>query len=337
MSGTRCETIGGGSANRFEAQNLNLEAGNANSTADIDRQDEEQVRAANLSEGYAARTGIDTARARFFALHEGAHAVSGRDRRRNEPPPDTAVDGYYLGAGGRVYPPSTPLSRVPRVVPGPDSEVPRTGETIIYVNGISTNTASQAASLQDIADHTGANVIGVRNATAGFVSDIGQSIGDTFGIGDNPAVETMADTVYEEIKAGRPVHIMAHSQGALVTSRALIDVRNRLLVENGIFSLNPARRREAIARTEAMLGRVKVETFGGAAGSFPDGPQYVHYVNTKDPITVLGQRPEPPLARPGRGAVVYRFSDASNPHGFNETYLPRRVPFEQARRGEFGD
>ena len=74
--------------------------------------------------------------------------------------------------------------------------------------------------------------------------------------------------------------------------------------------------------------------FVGAAGSYPNGPRYVHYVNRRDPVAALfGLGPfANPLARPGRGAVVHRFSEGDNAHGFEQTYLPRRVPFEQARR-----
>jgi hypothetical protein len=140
-------------------------------------------------------------------------------------------------------------------------------------------------------------------------------------------VDTLADTVYEEITAGRTVNLMAHSQGALITSRALQDVYNRLRIEDGLSR----------AATERLLSRVRVETFGGAAGSYPDGPRYVHYVNRRDPVASLfGLGPVAnPLVRPGRGAVVHRFDEARNAHGFEQTYLPRRVPFEQARRRDF--
>ncbi len=268
--------------------------------------------AVGLAEGYASRAGIMTRPA--FALPE-VLASRGSDRD---------FDGLFVGAGGRTYAPSTPLAEVPAVVPS-DGRVPT--ETIVYVNGISTTKDGQFGSLQQIADRTGARVVGIHNATQGGFVDVIQSAGDTLDIGHNPAVDTLADTVYAEINAGRTVHLMAHSQGALITSRALTDVYQRLRVEDGL------------SRSEAqrMLSHVEVETFGGAAGSYPDGPQYVHYVNRRDAVPGLfGLGPfANPLVHPGRGAVVRRFSEGHNAHGFEATYLPRRVPFEQARRGDF--
>lgn len=268
--------------------------------------------AASLVEGYASRAGI--IRPPVFAVFD-LMASRGSDGQ---------FDGRFVGAGGRTYAPSTPLSEVPAVRP---SDGRTTAETVVYVNGISTTKDGQFRSLQQIADHTGARVVGVHNATQGGFVDVIQSAGDIFDIGRNPAVDTLADTVYEEITSGRTVHLMAHSQGALITSRALTDVYQRLRVEDGLS------RRDA----ERMLARVEVETFGGAAGSYPDGPRYVHYVNRRDPVAALfGLGPVAnPLVHPGRGAVVHRFGEGDNAHGFEQTYLPRRLPFEQARRGDF--
>jgi hypothetical protein len=268
--------------------------------------------AVGLAEGYASRAGIMTRPA--FALLE-VLASRGSDRD---------FDGLFVGAGGRTYQPSTPLANVPAVLPS-DGRVPT--ETIVYVNGINTTKDGQFGSLQQIADRTGARVVGIHNATQGGFVDVIQSAGDTLDIGHNPAVDTLADTVYAEITAGHTVHLMAHSQGALITSRALTDVYQRLRVEDGLS------RREA----ERVLSRVEVETFGGAAGSYPDGPRYVHYVNRRDAVPGLfGLGPiANPLVHPGRGAVVRRFSEGHNAHGFEQTYLPRRVPFEQARRRDF--
>ncbi|HEX8293559.1 MAG TPA: hypothetical protein VF570_17485 [Pyrinomonadaceae bacterium] len=271
--------------------------------------------ASNLIEGYASRAGI--MRARPFALQGVRPAAGGRGSDRD-------FDGLFVGAGGRTYAPSTPLARVPGVVPR-DGRAPV--GTVVYVNGINTTRDGQYGSLQQIADRTGARVVGIHNATQGGFVDVIQSAGDTFDVGHNPAVDTLADTVYDEITAGRTIHLMAHSQGALITSRALTDVYQRLRVEGGLT------RREA----ERLLSRVEVETFGGAAASYPDGPRYVHYVNRLDALPGLfGLGPfATPLVHPGRGAAVHRFSEGDDAHGFEQTYLPRRVPFEQARRGDF--
>ncbi|NJM52564.1 MAG: hypothetical protein HC846_03675 [Blastocatellia bacterium] len=123
---------------------------------------------------------------------------------------------------GQTFPANTSLNDIPAVVPNGGVH---NNETLIYVNGIRTNVAGQANSLQAIADNTGSRVVGIHNATEGTGVDLLQSFGDKLDIGNNPAVDTLADTVYNELRAGREVHLMAHSQGAIITSRALEDVK----------------------------------------------------------------------------------------------------------------
>ena len=240
--------------------------------------------------------------------------------------PDRAFDGHLVGAGGQTFKPGTPLSQVPGVTPRNN---PNPTQTFVYVNGISNDKDTQFRSMQQIADATGGKVIGVHNATEGMVADLAQCVKDKMDKGHNPAVDSLADTVYSELKAGRGVHLMAHSQGGLVTSRALKDVANRLRIEDGMSK----------GDVQKLLGKVNVETFGGAAGHYPDGPKYVHYVNNKDIVpTWFGQGngkgvDDWAMRDGGKGAVVRRFehgSGISGTHGLNDAYLPQRIPFDQA-------
>lgn len=270
-----------------------------------------------LNDIYASRTGISTA----------LNPLTLRAAQPTEDVPDTAFDGHFVGANGQTFSPNTLLRDVPAVTP-------RNGvtnnETLVYVNGIRTDVAGQTNSLQAIADNTGSRVIGVHNATSSSVADIFQSLGDKLDIGNNPAVDTLADTVYNELRAGRDVHLMAHSQGAIITSRALQDVKNRLMLEDGMTR----------SQAENLLNNVKVETFGGASRRFPDGPQYVHYVNRNDGVPqAFGLRSWlNPFAHAGRDAQTHYFREGKPfvSHGFEEFYLPERVSFEQARQGNFG-
>lgn len=277
----------------------------------------------NLAEVYASRQGTSLLPAGISNLVNLARS----DRR----PPDTVHDGVFVGANGQTFAPNTPLDQIPAVVPRNGQA---TDETVIYINGINTTKDAQAASLQAVADRTGARVIGIHNSTEGMITDLRQCITDKLDLGRNPPVDTLADTLYNEIQAGRSVHLMAHSQGALITSRALRDVYQRLRVEDGLSR----------AEAERRLGQVGVETFGGAAGHYQDGPQYVHYINRDDPVPSLFglgwdlDRFNPTLDA-GRGAQVHWFTDIHlNPiasHSFEDVYLERRVPFDQARRGDF--
>ncbi len=238
---------------------------------------------------------------------------------------DTAYDGAFVGAGGKAYPGNTPIDRIPPVLP---SDGRKPNETLVYVNGINTDKAGQFASLQDIANHTGAQVIGIHNSTSGTFKDLAQSLGDKADVGKNPAVDQLTDTIYNSIQQGKPIHILAHSQGGLITSRALDHVIDRLRIEDGLSKADAQKR----------LGLVQVETFGAAAVTYPDGPQYVHYVNRGDLVPVLFGLDATRLGNlgAGKGAKVIRFNEFHwNPiaaHSFDDVYLPRRLPFGQARK-----
>jgi len=256
----------------------------------------------------------------LYPVAQGVNAIAGLFGKRGSSA-DKVNDGKIVGANGQTFPGNTPLNDVAGVKP---SNGQKPTEKIFYVNGINTNLADQQATMQTMADKTGAEVVGIHNATEGAISDLKQSAGDKINKGNNPAVDTLADGVYGELKAGRPVHLMAHSQGAIITSRALTDVKNRLMIEDGMTK----------EQAEKALSNVKVETFGGAASKYPDGPQYVHYVNRGDLVPgLLGLGKD--RGEPGKGAKVIVFDDFHlNPvksHSIDETYLNHRVPFDQAR------
>jgi hypothetical protein len=239
--------------------------------------------------------------------------------------PDKQYDGMLVGAGGHVYRTGTPLSEVPAVQPDASSRVPRNTETIIYTNGILTDLKGQQASLQAIANVTGSNVIGVHNSTEGAIKDLLQCVNDKSNniFARNPAVDSLSDTIHDQLRQGKEVHLMGHSQGGLITSRALSDLKARLTSEDGMTT----------EQAETLMSRIKVETFGAAAASYPDGPQYTHNINRCDlvPSMVgLGVLADVHLlVHPGRGAKVNYFTDQAGGiqanHAFNTTYLNHRT------------
>jgi hypothetical protein len=225
-------------------------------------------------------------------------------------------DGHLVGfVNGQAwsYPPGTPLSQIAGVRPS-DPNRPVT-QTIIYVNGILNDTDDHFQSLQAIADDAGAEVIGVYNASENAGMDLLQCIGDKADLGHNPAVDSIADAVYQQLQdTSGPINLMAHSQGGIITSRALEDVYNRLR-EDGMSG------RDA----EALMGRINVDTFGAASWTYPDGPRYNHYVNTLDPVPgFAGQTLNFFSSLFGDGSrEIHRFTDAShlNTHSFTDVYL----------------
>jgi hypothetical protein len=212
-----------------------------------------------------------------FAVKNYVHPTSLQLQNPQPLPPlkkNTDYDGALVGANGKAYPPNTPLSQIPTVEPANGR---KSNETLIFVNGINTTFETHKNNLQNLANSTGQPVVGVYNATEGMLKDLTQSAGDKYDIGNNPAVKTLAENIYNELKAGRSPHIIAHSQGGLITSRALQDVLNRLRLEDGMSKKD----------SQTLMNNLKIETFGSAASKYPDGPKYVHYVNNKDLVPGL--------------------------------------------------
>ena len=96
-------------------------------------------------------------------------------------------------------------------------------------------------------------------------------------------------------------------------------------------------------QAEQLMGKVQVETFGAASGHYPDGPQYVHYINRADVVPDLAGlgpfAPFDPTKDAGKGAVIDYFTENKGSvvgnHSITNTYMPHRVPFAQARQGDF--
>ncbi len=246
----------------------------------------------------------------------GAEAAPAFSARPTFDLPNKAYDGHLIGGGGD-YPPGTPLSQIRGVMP-------TTGEPthkIVFVNGILNGVDDHYKSLQAIADRAGAEVVGVYNATEGAGRDLLQCVGDKLDLGTNPAVDTLAGTLYAELSSDStsPINLMAHSQGGLITSRALEDVKLHLMADG-------LSRQEA----EARLSRINVETFGAAAWRYTDGPSYSHHMNVLDPVSAFAGQGVNPLnllglfTHAGAGADKDFFvSTEGNMHSFNEVYLPQ--------------
>lgn len=234
--------------------------------------------------------------------------------------PSSAYDGTLMGANGQAFPANTPIEALPAVLP-------RSGkpgnETVVFVNGVGESKDGMSGEMQAIADKTGEPVVSVYNATDGMVKDYWQTIEDRFDKGKNPAVDTLADVVYDKLKSNQPVRIAGYSQGGLICSRALQDVENRLQLEDGLTA----------AQAKQRLGLVTCETFASAASSYPDGPKYVEYINRLDPVQLFsfrsfGENPPNVLVHQGEGAITHSFSSFGwHSHDLG-TYLQHYVPFQ---------
>ncbi len=217
-----------------------------------------------------------------------------------------------------------------------DAFVPSNGKLIkgdvVMVNGIMTDLDLQRADLQAMAN-LGYRVVGIHNATAGLMADLGQCVQDKLDLGDNKAVDTAADMIRKAVFQDKPLHLVGHSQGALIVSRALGRVTQEI-VADGLT-------REQAAQS---LAHIQVTSLGGAAWTYPEGPTYHHFYNDRDivptlmgrgfpgkffdnkkeslhPFSQVRESGELPDWSKSVGNRIARYTDATT-HGAREVYLP---------------
>jgi hypothetical protein len=285
----------------------------------------------------------------FANLHQGyvklAHMITGLPpkvpfRAPNAPgmkmdfENDWKTDGCFIGAEGKLYPSETDWRQIPPVRPNNGKEATHTA---ILINGIMTDVALHACDLQHLAN-TGCNVVGIHNATKGFVIDMIQGAGDKLNLdlANNGATQTATKVLERELKFRNPdlPKIVGHSQGALVVSNAISRVEKNL-ASSGYDD----------CEVDEMLAELDVMTLGGASWSFPAGPSYEHHINNLDLVPQLlgmgasawltahptdeierftfAQAPHS-LPDPGDGLSTYlvRACDRSF-HGLPDVYAPR--------------
>jgi hypothetical protein len=251
---------------------------------------------------------------------------------------DIEYDGATLGAGGQAYSADTPIAQIPPVTPQPGNAT-ATDERVYLVNGITINREANARQAQMVANTSGASVYSIHNSTSavdptgvtGVRGDVAQTaldiaemelhgIGQQVPAGGNPATVALTEKIKYDLLSSRKVHVVSYSQGSVLTSNALSRVKRDLMERYGYdFSAGAqdaaAQRRnaQALQRAERTLSNVRVETCGGAASFYPDGPRYTHYVNQNDPIaTTLGV--SQPAARPGRDSSIVKMDfETGNP------------------------
>ena len=270
---------------------------------------------------------------------------------------DARYDGAVLGANNSIQSGDIEPGAVPKFRPA--NGVIRSKDVFIHVNGINTFKDQQVKTLQSVADRVGGEVFGVHNATKG-ASDIMECVNDKINPTTNRAVHTLSTLAFKTLKEGKTPHLMAHSQGGIITRRALMELYHRIADDLRPTISDPIALHQAAL---AQMGKVKVETFGAAAHEYPDGPQYVHYVNTWDLVPSemgLGwgetKNENSWMIRPGKGAKMLYLRDGavdselnvkgydlkflgkvlnrmngSTTHNFDTIYLPARLDWDEAR------
>lgn len=195
-----------------------------------------------------------------------------------------------------------------------------TDAEVIFINGILNSADDHRAGLEMVSRvFTDFDVIGIYNATdfnpltygdqghdiAQALADLRQGLGLERSRVTNPAVDTLLTYL---LLYDHEVTIVAHSQGAAITSAALRE-----------FTIRYPDRLD-------RLSRVNVITLGGFAASFPEGPQYLHVVFSSDPVPVAAEK----TCQEQRAEQAYRdyqqaryvVNDGPAPEPFNIPDLP---------------
>lgn len=216
-------------------------------------------------------------------------------------------DGYYVGQNGVRQ--NVDHTGELEPVGAPQDKL------CFYVNGINTSMTKQLEDMKNIAGK-GYRVLGVHNATAGMVRDIAQTVGDKFGIGDNPAVESVKNLLKHSFESGLGVSLIGHSQGATICCRALWEVRDELL-KSGLNE----------SQIASKFSNVELQTAGGVSTRYPDGPKYHHVVNSYDPVPrSLGLNSPLPFKKPGDGAELEHLSVFRKPYQLPDDHWLDLIP-----------
>jgi hypothetical protein len=221
---------------------------------------------------------------------------------------------------------------------------------VLYVNGIATTGEEARSDAKAYADAIHHKVEVVHVATTGFLSDLGTTAREK---ADRSAAEAsitehaIAKEVVSLALAGKDIHIMAFSRGAIVVERGL-ELAQSELERRGLKGADQAK----------VLSHVTLETVNGASHYVPDGVRAVHYVRAADPVAAtVGMNPAAPYFRAAAaGATLPDFPEVSvaialgglenhpngpiivvpnispdvgSQHQF-ATMLPSRVPFRDA-------
>ena len=200
---------------------------------------------------------------------------------------------------------------------------------VAYTNGIRNTDGEACESMKRIAEARCVEVVGIYNATDGFLSDIGECVEDINRTGATPAVRSQLIYLRQQlaVPGNAPVVLYAHSQGGLITQRALVRLKRQYVYQNRIDGMSMS---QANAAAERSLGRVQVYSFGTAEQGWPVGPVVHRSTNEYDPVPKIiraAQSNKPntyPAAQDPAGALpVDSFkTPALNPHSMNDVYLP---------------
>jgi hypothetical protein len=127
---------------------------------------------------------------------------------------------------------------------------------------------------RNLADSSGAPVLPLYNLSKGHGIDFTESLLDRMNLNQSGATLTLTKIITSSSLEQRPCHIAGYSQGALIVANAIFSAASTLRDDHGLSE----------ERITELLAIHTVETYGGAASIYRDGPRYYHLVSHSDPI-----------------------------------------------------
>jgi hypothetical protein len=173
---------------------------------------------------------------------------------------------------------------------------------VLYVNGINTNDREARLEGRAYASAVNHPVELVHVATRGLADDIGRAAGEMLGPAAKDLERAIAGEVLSLAMAGKDIHIMAYSRGALVVERGL-ELAESEMQRRGLDSAQQAK----------VFSHVTLETVNGASHYVPDGVRAVHYVREGDVLVgqAIGMGPAAPFVRAAIAAGMLRAGDSA--------------------------
>ena len=211
-------------------------------------------------------------------LHEGTSPASS---------PKIATDSPLASARQTVSAIGDELSRMffrPRTA----AEMPAaleigtggTGPKTIFVNGIVPDAASVLGYVPALRENLRQEVTLIYNREAparkgGFVRAVANAAAGMFDwrtgvVAEPETVRNLIHVIRSTVAEGRPVHLVAHSQGAVIVSNALAELRR-------------TERKWWTAHSSGIF----VEVFGAAECEWPAGVKVREFVSSQDPVPKL--------------------------------------------------
>lgn len=252
---------------------------------------------------------------------------------------EQSINGFFIDGAGVAHPPDSKLDSLTPLLPTTEVKVV---DLILYVNGIKTDYERHFGDMQALAN-SGAAVIGLHDSTEGGCVDALRFFQSRYTLKETPVISTLRSCIGSALSNGQPLHLAGHSRGAQNIALALITEITACANQHGSTA------------TRERTALLKVETFGGAAPFYPDGPQYLHMDNIFDPVSsIYGLLRKRGLSRtstsPGANSVHIslraanlNFMDhktaSSDPglgiidrlvHNPRSIYFSRRIPFTAA-------